>query len=327
MIDFEDRNMKAGHRFLLLLLTCVAGCSPPVETSATGTIEVTETDVAPDLGGRLAVLRAHEGDRVKAGDTLALLTAATMPTDLVRQEAAVRDARAQLKDLAAGARPEELARAEADVRRAESDVVLAQENRRRIEPLAAKGTLPAQRGDEVRAAEVQASERLTSARQTLHQLQNGARPEALAAARARAGQAEAALASLQARADELVLTAPTPGRVRGTWFEPGELVPPGRPVLTLADDSRPWVRVYVAQAAFANLTPGSKATARLDVGSGIITGRVVALSDKAEYTPRVALTEQERADLTFWVKVALDDSTGRAKAGLPVTVTFDRPVP
>ena len=149
----------------------------------------------------------------------------------------------------------------------------------------------------------------------------------IAAARARVGQAEAGFASLKARAGELVLLAPTAGRGRGTWFEPGELVAPGRPVLTLADDTRPWVRVYVGQAVFANLTPGAKATARLDVDGATITGHVVAMSDKAEYTPRVALTEGERADLTFWVKVALDDATGRAKAGLPVTVTFDGPVP
>ena len=308
----------------LLLLSCGKGSGP---ATATGTIEYTETDVAPDLGGRLGVLRAHEGDRVAAGDTLAILTAASMPADLQRQRAAAIDAMAQLKDIQAGARPEEIARAEADVRRAESELTLAQENRRRVEPLAAKGTVSAQRGDEVRAAETQAAKRLAAARQALRQLQNGARPETVAAARARVGQAEAGLASLQARAGELVLLAPTAGRVRGTWFEPGELVPPGRPVLTLADDTRPWVRVYVGQAVFAKLTPGARATAHLDVDGAAITGRVVSMTDKAEYTPRVALTEKERADLTFWVKIALDDATGRAKAGLPVTVTFDGPLP
>lgn len=328
--DHANPSLHSGRLLaaLLLLPPLLAACGKGSgSVSATGTIEFTETDIAPDLSGRLGVLRAHEGDRVKAGDTLAILTAATMPADLQRQEAVAVDAIAQLKDLQSGARPEELARAEADVRRAESELTLAQENRRRIEPLAVKGTLSAQRGDEVRAAESQAAERLAVARQTLRQLQNGPRAETVAASRARVGQAEAGLASLKARAGELVLIAPTAGRVRGTWFEPGELVPTGRPILTLADDTKPWVRVYVGQSAFAKLAPGSKATARLDVDGATITGHIVAMSDKAEYTPRVALTEKERADLTFWVKVALDDSTGRAKAGLPVTVTFDGPLP
>ena len=301
----------------------VLACSHTSTTiSATGTVEFTETDVAPELGGRLATLNAHEGDRVKLGDTLAILTASSMPADIARQQAAVADARAQLGNLEAGAQSEEIARAEADVRRAAAAVTLAQENRKRIEPLAARGTLSAQRGDEARAAESDATERLASAQQTLRQLHGGARTEEVAAARARVQQADAALASLRAHAGELVLLAPGNGRVRGTWFEPGEVVPTGRPVLTLADDAKPWVRVYVDQAGFTGLTPGAKVTARLDIGGDGIPGHVVAMSDKAEYTPRVALTESERADLTFWVKIMLDDSTGRVKAGLPITVTF-----
>jgi HlyD family secretion protein len=49
-------------------------------------------------------------------------------------------------------------------------------------------------------------------------------------------------------------------------------------------------------------------------------GEVVAINSKAEFTPRVALTEDERADLLFGVKVAFRDSTGALKPGLPITV-------
>ena len=308
-----------GVAVVLVVTACSRTTSP---NTATGTVEFTETDVAAELGGKLGTLRAHEGDRVKLGDTLAILSASAMPADIARQQATVADARAQLKNLEAGARPEEVSRADAEVRRASGALKLAQENRKRIEPLAAKGTLPAQRGDEVRAAELDATQRLAIAQQTLRQFQSGARTDELSSATARVKQAEAALAAVRAHAGELVLTAPAAGRVRGTWFEPGELVPAGRPVLTLADDTKPWVRVYVDQRQFAKLAPGTKATAHLDVGGDAIAGHVVAMSDKAEYTPRVALTEKERADLTFWVKLVLDDATGRVKAGLPITVTF-----
>jgi HlyD family secretion protein len=46
----------------------------------------------------------------------------------------------------------------------------------------------------------------------------------------------------------------------------------------------------------------------------------VAINNKAEFTPRVALTEEERADLLFGVKIAFHDSAGRLKPGLPITV-------
>jgi hypothetical protein len=49
---------------------------------------------------------------------------------------------------------------------------------------------------------------------------------------------------------------------------------------------------------------------------------VTALATAAEFTPRVALTEKERADLLFGVKLELNDTTGRLKAGLPATALF-----
>lgn len=44
------------------------------------------------------------------------------------------------------------------------------------------------------------------------------------------------------------------------------------------------------------------------------------IAPRAEFTPRAALTERERADLVFGIKVAIDDDEGRLKAGLPVRV-------
>jgi HlyD family secretion protein len=81
------------------------------------------------------------------------------------------------------------------------------------------------------------------------------------------------------------------------------------------------VRVYVDERALPRIVVGQRATATLDAfPDRAFTGTVVALNDKAEFTPRVALTESERADLLFGVKVQFTDSTGMLKAGLPVTV-------
>jgi HlyD family secretion protein len=73
---------------------------------------------------------------------------------------------------------------------------------------------------------------------------------------------------------------------------------------------------------------GQAAVARLDgFPKRPIPGRVVAINPQAEFTPRVALTEGERADLLFGVKVALTDTTGLLRAGLPATVTLDEKAP
>jgi HlyD family secretion protein len=69
---------------------------------------------------------------------------------------------------------------------------------------------------------------------------------------------------------------------------------------------------------------GQHAVARLDgFPNRPIPGQVVAINPQAEFTPRVALTETERADLLFGVKVALSDTTGLLRPGLPATVTLE----
>jgi HlyD family secretion protein len=86
------------------------------------------------------------------------------------------------------------------------------------------------------------------------------------------------------------------------------------------------VRVYVSPAVLPLLRVGQRATATLDAfPDRAIEGRVVAISPRAEFTPRVALTEEERADLLFGVKVAFADTSAMLKAGLPVTVRFTEP--
>jgi HlyD family secretion protein len=70
------------------------------------------------------------------------------------------------------------------------------------------------------------------------------------------------------------------------------------------------------------------ATATLDAfPDRPIPGVVSALATQAEYTPRVALTERERADLLFAVRVEFRDTTELLKAGLPVTVRLTPPAP
>jgi HlyD family secretion protein len=88
------------------------------------------------------------------------------------------------------------------------------------------------------------------------------------------------------------------------------------------------VRVYVNSRDLPTISVGQTARGALDeMLNRIFNGRVVAINTKAEFTPRVALTEDERADLMFGVKVEFTDSTGMLKPGLPITVTIPKRVP
>ena len=93
--------------------------------------------------------------------------------------------------------------------------------------------------------------------------------------------------------------------------------------MSLGDGARLWVRVFVPAPELTKLRVGQAATVLVpgDTGKGVV-GKITAIATRGEFTPRVALTEKERADLLFGVKVGISDPSAMVKAGLPVAVTF-----
>lgn len=165
-----------------------------------------------------------------------------------------------------------------------------------------------------------AAARRDAARDVLALLRAGARREQREVAAAEARSAQAAVQGARASASDLVLLSTVDGVVSSRNVEPGEVLQAGQSAITVGQPSRPWARIYVSQFVLPHLKPGDSLTARLDGDTTRYRGRIAAIATKAEFTPRVALTEQERADLLFGVKVEFADPTARLRAGLPVTV-------
>ena len=308
--------------FLAVALAACArggGETPP----ATGTVEIVQIDVAPMVPARVVRVLRDEGALVKRGDTLATLVQSTTRADIDTRRARVAEAEAQLRDLEAGSRSAEIGQARSQLAAAEAEATRAAADRQRLAPLAATADVSRQQYDAAVALERSTAARRDAARDALRLLEEGTRPERIAAARAALGSARAALDAAQQTASDLVLTAPVNGTVISRNAEPGEVIPAGTPALTLGDVARPYVRVYVDESVMPRLAVGQRATAVLDAFPGrTFEGRIVALNPRAEFTPRIALTKDERADLMFGVRVDLRDTTGMLKAGLPVTVRF-----
>ena len=271
--------------------TLFAGCQRDVGAlRVSGTAEIRELRLAPLTTGRLVRLLKDEGDSVRRGDTIAVLEQPGL-------DALIGQRRAQAR--AAGLRINEVAAAEADSLRAANDLA-------RAEPLRARGIMSEQQYDALRAAAAAAAARLAAMR----------------AAASESTAAGAALAAAVAIREQLTIIAPDDGVVITRYADVGEALAAGTPVVSLGITHRPWIRAYVGDRSIGRITLGEAVTVRLDGVDGTLAGRIVDISPKAEFTPRAALTERERADLVFGIKVGLDagDAGGRVKAGMPVTV-------
>lgn len=320
--------MTSPRPLLLALLLLVACGRPGKESAYPGTIELDESDVAPLLGGRIVEMRIQEGDSVTPGDTIAILTQSSLPATVEERRARLAAARARLADLERGSRVPELARAEADLAAAEADADRTAKDLVRVGPLAQNGVVPAQELDRAAAAAEAAARRRDAARAVLELAREGTRTDQVRAAQAEVKSAEAQLRGATADLGELAVLAATGGVVLSRHADPGEVVAAGTPLATIGNTGRRWVRVYLPASLLAALPAGSPASVSVAERPGAtptmapVEGRLGAVSSKAEYTPRAALTEEERADLLFASRIELVDPPSTFRAGLPVTVRF-----
>ncbi|MGH7560336.1 MAG: HlyD family secretion protein [Gemmatimonadales bacterium] len=271
---------------------------------ARGTVEVHEVDLAAPSAARVTRLAVDEGSRVRAGDTIAVLAQADLPATVAGHEARLATALANLRDLEAGSRREEIRQGEAELAAASAEVDRTTRDLERARALAADKAIARQDLDHAEAAHRVAVERRRAAEESVRLLRAGTRPQQIAMARAEVSNARAALEQVRARAGDLVLTAPVAGVILGRHAEPGEMLAPNVPVVTLGETERPYVRVYLPQRVIRWLAPGQKVT--IESGPDTLTGTVSAINPRAEFTPRVALTEDEREDLMFGVKIEPD---------------------
>ena len=311
--------MTSLRSSLLALLLAGCGSVSADGFEARGTVEVPEVDISALSAARVVAVRVEEGGRVEAGDTLAALTQVDLSAGIAAERARVATAQANLRDLEAGSRPEEIAGARADLSAARAEVDRTGKDLERVRSLVSRELASRESLDNAVSAEQVARGRMQSAEEALRLLQAGSRREQVAGARAAVAGARAALAQIEARATDLVLTAPVGGIVLSRNAEPGEALGAGVPVLTLGEMARPFVRVYLPQSMASGLAIG--AAALVLTGDGrVLPGRVVAINPRAEFTPRVALTESERADLMFGVKVEFENPAAAPYPGLWVTV-------
>jgi len=106
--------------FVLLLLVGCGGNGADGPITASGFIEGTEVQIAPEMGGRIAEILVDEGEEVAKGEVLVRLDDALLQTQRGEALAAVAAAEANLARVRAGTRPEEVAAARAALAQAEA---------------------------------------------------------------------------------------------------------------------------------------------------------------------------------------------------------------
>ncbi len=305
------------------------------------TIEGTETSAASKVGGRVLEVLVREGDAVTAGQPVARLDCTDAEAMLGAAHARIDNARAQLALAQAGSKgardaavatSASITAAESQARAAEISRERTAKERARMEALAKENAIPGQQVDQVAFADQAAVEQVGAAKAGVKaaKLQSGAAWTAAQAEQARIEVARTGveIAIAESRRAELaiaecVITAPAGGIVAARLYEPGAVLGPGMPVITVLDTHVVTATFYLPNAELGRVTPGVPAELRVDAfGDRVFAGTVRRIAAEAEFTPRNVQTREDRDRLVYAVEIEVANPDGALRAGMPGQITI-----
>jgi HlyD family secretion protein len=185
---------------------------------------------------------------------------------------------------------------------------------------------PQQANAQVDAAKAQyesAQAAVQVAQAQLDTLKAGATAQEIAIAQAQVGQAQAGLDALLALRDKLTITVPVGGLVLETNIHPGELAMPGATMLKVGNLDEVKLTVYIPEDKLGQVTIAQVVQVSSDSFPGRpFTGRVVAIAQQAEFTPRNVQTQAERVNMVFGVELHIPNPDHALKPGTPADVVI-----
>ena len=265
---------------------------------ATGTFEATETTVYAEQSGALLMFSVNEGDHIEAGKEVGLID--TTQTWLkIRQLDATKEVyQSQKPDM------------ERQIAATRQQLSKAQQDEQRYRELVADGAAPSKMLDDassqVKVLQKQLDAQISSLNTSTRSLDK---------------QTVAANVQIEQLRDMLRkchIVTPTKGTVLEKYVERGEFVAIGKPLFKIADTEQMFMRAYVTSAQLQNIRIGQHVKVFADYGDGqkkAYDGTVSWISSRSEFTPKTILTDDERADLVYAVKVAIKND-GYVKIGM-----------
>ncbi|MDO9089203.1 MAG: efflux RND transporter periplasmic adaptor subunit [Burkholderiaceae bacterium] len=268
---------------------------------------LSRVDVGSTLTGRVAKVHVRESAQVRQGDVLVTLESDELRAAQRQAEASQRQAEAHLKGLRTTGR----ASSAAAVSQADATLSAAQAEMVRAQQLVAQGFVSASRLDETRRAVEVARAQQASARAQVQA--NADAGSDIAQAEAQLAVAQAANAATRSRLAQTVVRAPADARVLARDVEPGQIVQPGRSLLSLALAGPTQLKAQADERFLGQLQAGQTATVVADAfADRRFAARVLSIApavdaQRGAIEVKLALVQQApdflREDMTLSVEV------------------------
>lgn len=285
-----------------------------------GYVEGETTLIAAPTAGRMVARWVERGQQVRRGDKLFQIDPTVADAEVARAAAAVVETKALLENLKTGKRDIEVEVIRAQRREAEAALKLAEIELKRTQQLVANGTVTRARFDQASSQVEQLKAKVEQMQAQAAAADLGGREREIEAAQARVVEAQSNLAQASSRQSDLAPTAPADALVENTFYDAGEWVAAGQPVLSLLAAGKLKLRFFVPEEQIVRARSGATITFRCDACPGSQRATVTYVSPRAEFTPPVIYSESARKKLVFLVEAKPIAGTSGLRTGLPVEV-------
>lgn len=295
------RKIYALAGVALVLAACAKG---EKEYDATGTFEATETTVFAEQSGALLKWDVNEGDELAMGREVGLIDTTQTWLKILQLGATKEVYQSQKPDM------------ERQIAATRQQLAKARQEEQRYRELVADGASPSKMLDDA-ASQVKVLQKQLEAQISSLSISTRALDKQKAATDVQVNQLRDMLRKCH-------IVTPTGGTVLEKYVERGEFVAVGKPLFKIADTQNMFMRAYVTTAQLQHIKLGQKVKVFADYGDGQkkeYEGTISWISSRSEFTPKNILTDDERADLVYAVKVAVKND-GFVKIGMYGEVKF-----
>ncbi len=293
-----------------------------------GNVDIRQVNLGFRVSGRIEKMLFEEGDKVKAGDVIAVLDKKPYEDTVNLYMAQIEEFTAILAKMRTGYREEEIAKEKATVAERRASYELQEKNLVRAQILLEKNVISKQAYDEVFARWNETKAALDSASEYFNLVNKGYRKEEVIAARAIVRAAEARLEQAKTSLSDTEIKSPTDGIVLTRVMEPGAIVAAGQTVYTVSLTSTVWIRAYVNEPDLGKIHYGMPAKIFTDSAPDKpYDGHIGFISPEAEFTPKSVETPELRASLVYRLRIIADNPDRNLLQGMPVTVKLEKPKP
>ena len=288
---------------LLAAMTVIVltGCkNRNTQADAYGNFEATEVIISAETGGKILIFDKEEGLKIQKGELIALID--TTMLDLQRDEilAGMKGVKTKLTSI----------NAQNDI--LEQQIANQNINVARIEKMLKDDAATRKQYDDITGQVAVLHKQIAA---------NNTQKVSIAAELAVYGSKMAAIDEQLSRSS---VRSPLDGTILEKYAEAGEMTAPGKPLAKIADMSVIKLKVYVSGAEIGNVRLGQECSVRIDDGKkGFrnFRGTVSYVSDKAEFTPKIIQTKDERVTLVYAVNIDIVND-GTLKSGMPGEAIF-----